>query len=84
MFHLLAFLKYLLLFAAAPSCPFLPYILLRTKLYQRCEKMQILEIKRVKVWKSKIHLRNQTRQTLEIKIAIREIEREKFKIKMTQ
>ena len=45
MFHLLAFLKYLLLFAAAPSCPFLPYILLRTKLYQRCEKMQILEIK---------------------------------------
>ena len=41
-------------------------------------------IKRVKFWKSKMHLRNQTRQTLEIKIVIREIKRDKFKINMTQ
>jgi len=31
-----------------------------------------------------MHLRNQTRQILEIKIVIREIKRDKFKIKMTQ
>ena len=30
-----------------------------------------------------MHLRNQTRQTLEIKIVIGEIKRDKFKIKMT-
>ena len=52
-----------------------------------------------KFWKSKVlfeksnainfgnqkcHLRNQTRQTLEIKIVFGEIKSDKFKIKMTQ
>ena len=49
-------------------------------------------MKRDKFWKSKvlfdksnaINFGNQTRQTLEIKIVIREIKRDKFKIKMTQ
>jgi len=43
-----------------------------------------LGLKPDKFWKSKMHLRNQTPQNLEIKIAIREIKRDKFKIKMTQ
>ena len=54
------------------------------KCHLRNQTRQILEIKRVKFWKSKMHLRNQTRKTLEIKIVIREIKRDKFKIKMTQ
>ena len=54
------------------------------KCHLRNQTRQILEIKRLKVWKSKMHLRNQTRQTLEIKTVIGEIKRDKFKIKMTQ
>ena len=54
------------------------------KCHLRNHTRQTLEIKRVKFWKSKMHLRNQTRKTLEIKIVIREIKRDKFKIKMTQ
>ena len=65
---------------------------------QKCHSV-IWEIKRDKFWKSKVlfeksnainfgnqkcHLRNQTQQTLEIKIVIGEIKRDKFKIKMTQ
>ena len=40
---------------------------------------QILEIKRVKFYKSKVHLTNQTPQTLEIKIVIREMKRDNKK-----
>ena len=54
------------------------------KCHLRNQTRKTLEIKRIKFWKSKMHLRNQTRQTLEIKIVVREIKRDKFKIKMTQ